>query len=417
MTIRCINIDWLEVYCFEPITGKPRDAQYFDSRGIPVSVRDHGTRQYREMFTVLDEHGQGIIEVRRSPFASMEENGGFLPVNACHIRLTNFACYCDSPVDLLRDFLTTHGYTIQSIFRIDICLDFSKFDSGDFPEKFIKRYVDGKYTKINQTRMSAYGTDQWDNRTWQTLSWGNPKSMVTTKVYNKTRELIEVKDKPYIRWAWYLSGLVDDPITCTKTDETGATTKPDIWRLEFSIKSNAKRVFVINNMHTRKKQQVILPHTLDCYDNREKLWWVFQSLAYHYFYFKHYEEGTRKDRCRDKRLWTYNLTNGYVKIATQASNSPISTREQRLYRLLTAYRAVKHDPNVIKTIDALLEYLEHDAVANFKGETMTEEEILKLQYLLNQRAGRKNNPNIETHRKEVEQMIHDFFLTDSPYIG
>lgn len=417
MTIRCINIDWLEVYCFEPITGKPRDAQYFESRGIQVKVRDHGTRQYREMFTVLDEHGQGIIEVRRSPFASMEETGGFLPVNACHIRLTNFACYCNSPVDLLREFLTTHGYTIQSIFRIDICLDFSKFDSGDDPQKFIKRYVDGKYTKINQTRMSAYGTDRWDCRTWQTLSWGNPKSMIRTKIYNKTRELLEVKDKPYIRWAWYLSGLVDDPITCTKKDEDGATVKPDIWRLEFSIKSSAKRVFVINDMHTRKQEQVVMPHTLDCYDNREKLWWVFQSLAYHYFFFKQYKEGVRKDRCPDKRLWTYNLTDAYVKIATQASETPISTQQQRLYRLLNAYKAVKHDPNIIKTIDALLEYLEHDAVADFKGATMTEQEVITLQYLLNQRAGRKDNPTFETQRKEVELMINDFFLTDSPYMG
>lgn len=39
--IRCVNIDWLEVFCVEP--NEPRDANYFELLGYGVK-KDHTER-------------------------------------------------------------------------------------------------------------------------------------------------------------------------------------------------------------------------------------------------------------------------------------------------------------------------------------------------------------------------------------
>ena len=55
------------------------------------------------------------------------------------------------------------------------------------------------------------------------MSWGSRSSAVTTKMYNKTLELYDIKlnrfAKPYIREAWFKSGLIDDIQLCTKNGE------------------------------------------------------------------------------------------------------------------------------------------------------------------------------------------------------
>ena len=66
MTPRCINLDWLEVFCLEPDPHQPLDANYYRAQGFFVEERDYGTRIYHEMFTVLID-GQPFIEVRRRP--------------------------------------------------------------------------------------------------------------------------------------------------------------------------------------------------------------------------------------------------------------------------------------------------------------------------------------------------------------
>ena len=112
----------------------------------------------------------------------------------------------------------------------------------------------GRYSKINQANISAHGLDQWDGREWNSISWGAKKSMVTTRFYNKTMELKQVHDKPYIRQAWYLCGLVDDWNTLEKKRRDGTTYKPQIWRVEFAIKSSTKKWFVVEDYNGDRKR-------------------------------------------------------------------------------------------------------------------------------------------------------------------
>ena len=155
MAARCINIDWLEVYALEPT--QPRDAAYFRDAGFMVEVRPYGTRVYEQMFTLLTSDYFHYIEVRRKPASSV------LEFNACHIRLSNRTCYFANAVAIMRDFLETHGYTFRRISRIDLALDFERFDSGDYPDAFARRYIQGKFAKINQSNLAAHGQDRWNN--------------------------------------------------------------------------------------------------------------------------------------------------------------------------------------------------------------------------------------------------------------
>lgn len=406
---RCVNIDWLEVYCLEPAGEKPRNAYYYTENGYQVSERDYGTRVYSEMFTILDDHDIGMIEIRRNPCSQISKDGGLFPKESCHIRLTNYYCYTDNPIGLLRDFLAKHGYTLSRIFRLDICLDYEKFDKGDIPVKFVQRYMAGRYSKVYQSNVSAHGSDTWEQRNWNSLSWGKKKSMISTKMYNKSLELREGHDKPYIRWAWYCAGLIDDPVNGMRKDENGVLYKPEIWRTEFSINSSAKRWFIIERSDTRKQSNIYMPHTLDLYDSREKLLIVFASLATHYFRFKYYEDGVRKDQCKDKILFDFKYMDKLYKVDRMASHRPTGSKTARLIELLTNLRMRKLNEAVRAAIDVLIDELEKDKLKEFVGVTWQPEDILILQRTLAERINNKRLGDITTQMAEISNMVTDLF--------
>ncbi|MGD7646411.1 hypothetical protein, partial [Ralstonia pseudosolanacearum] len=87
-------------------------------------------------------------------------------------------------------------------------------DFGDDPARFVQRYFKHKYSKYNGGDISSHGKDTWEGQTWNSIKWGNEKSVVSTKMYNKTLELKDTKSglfsKPYIRQAWLMCGFIDD---------------------------------------------------------------------------------------------------------------------------------------------------------------------------------------------------------------
>lgn len=310
---RCVNIDWLQVFCAEPL-DKNLDAEYFRHRGYEVKVRDYGTPQYREMFTIY-ENNQPFIEVRRNPYSVKPY--GIFNENDCHLRLSNRACYAVSPIDDLRTFLLSHNYTFKSISRIDICIDFNFFDYGDKPEKILKDYMEGKYSKINQCNIAAHGKDKWQGRFWNSMSWGSKNSMVSTKMYNKSLELREVGEKSYIKDAWLQAGLRLDL---------------DVWRVEFSLKSDLKNFVKLDTGE-------LVENTLTTYDDRYKCLFRFHALADKYFHFKYveYQENgklRRKDRCRDKILFIIHKDEQAYKPIALNSKKDVTRTERILIKRL-----------------------------------------------------------------------------------
>ena len=382
---RCLNIDWLEVHVLEDASQSPLDADFFQREGWYVKQRDYGTRVYEQMFTLLDTHEEPFLEIRRAPKSSTDLQGVLSPLS-CHIRLVNRYCYFKDAVSRLRDFLARYNYTFRRIFRIDLCLDFELFDSGDDPAKFIKRYLAHRFTKINQCNRTTHGVDRWDGCDDNSISWGARKSAVSTKLYNKTLELKEAKDKPYIKQAWMEADLITNPLTMIKIDKRGRQYTPTIWRLEFSVQSGSAGWALLEDCTGRKTRLKPIANNLHCYDTDEKQLIMFASLAHHYFHFKHYKKGVRKDLCPDKYLFNFNVAHDkMVKLQRVAQSRPEPTDDKRLRHLLSRWSTYHLMPEVQKACEIILNVLEKDAVRTLAQDRWDNAQVEELQAILRRR--------------------------------
>ena len=171
------------------------------------------------------------------------------------------------------------------------------------PAAFVRRYFKHRYAKINQGRITGHGEDTWSGQEWNSISWGSKSSPVYTKMYDKTLELYQPKTntykKPYIRESWLYCGLIDDIDRCTLNGE-----QQRVWRVEFSLTSAVKN-WVPIELDGKQHNYQSLHNTLDVYSSRDRILVMFASLARHYFRFKYYEDGKRKDRCKDKKLFVF----------------------------------------------------------------------------------------------------------------
>lgn len=404
---RCINLDWLEVHAYEPIM-QPHTAAYYRNKGYHVEEREYGTRVYREMFTILDNHGYGLIEVRRNP--ASQGTLGIHSENECHIRLTNRTCYFDNAAKLLDDFLKKHEYYNVRISRVDICLDFTAFDKGDDPSSFVRRYFKHRYAKINQGRIHSHGEDTWSGQEWNSLSWGSKSSPVSTKMYDKTLELYNPKfntfGKPYIRQAWLLSGLIDNLDTCTLK---GQSVK--VWRVEFSLTSSVRNWVPIEIDGKRHNYQS-LQNTLETYYSRDKILVMFASLARHYFRFKYYEEGQRKDRCKDKILFEWKAMEVVYKVGRNdyalGKENKYAKRWARLLQLLETYRNETGNYDNHKAAQLLINAIKDECMRDEQADRFSKEEYVFLRRLLSLRL---SHPEF-SYEASVEFIKHMMQITD-----
>lgn len=395
--IRCVNLDWLEVFAFE--TGEPHDENYFRRAGFLVESRDYGTRIYHEMFTIFDTDGHPFIEVRRKPKSEL------LPYNATHIRFVNRSCYLDHAARLMQQFLDRYAYIFQRISRVDICLDFVRFDDNTIPRVFMGRYMRGKFSKINQSNIHSHGSDRWTGRVWNSVSWGSPSSMISTKFYNKTLELYDPKTdsfaKPHIRYAWLNSGLIDNMDRCTLRGES-----QEIWRVEFSIKSSVKRWCVIE-LNGKNKAYQSLHNTLDVYDSKDKLLTMFAALQFHYFHFKRYIIDKRKDLCPDRRLFNFSQVQQCVKPEHPdaiAANKP-DGRLLILIKTLRDYILTSDSMEARHLAERLLKTLEAVQLRQEMSRPYSREERTALQLLIQRRRNGELSATFDAILTEVKEVL------------
>ncbi len=415
---RCVNLDWLEVSCDEDYSLYPCNADFFREQGFFVHERDYGTRVWGEVFTIEDQDGHDWIEIRRAPPSGNSEFKG-LTEYSCRLRVVNAQLYVKDCTQRLLAFLVRFNYTFKRIFRIDIAYDFEKFDYGDQPARFARRYIERKFRKINQCKLRVIGDDNWTDFDWESLSWGSQTSMVSTKMYNKSKELKTVsKQKTWIPMAWFENGLIDDPINRTKRREDGTIYEPEIWRIEFSMKSKADRWLVIENQGGKHVKKTAIPHTPDMFDSPDKLWQRFQDLAYHYFRFKIAEynderdkDGNlvpkRKDLCADKRLFRFDADREFHQLDMCVSGGKPDADDEILLRRLRNYRNKSADTKVRTACDVLIEALETSDLRRYTSKQVWAE-TQALQELLRRRMKMTEKDAIET----LEQVKQDFLDYD-----
>lgn len=401
--VRCVNLDWLEVHAYEPLLDI-RDAAYYRAQGWEVKEREYGTRIYREMFTLIGKDGFEILEVRRNP--SSQGVTGIHDARETHIRLKNRTCYFDNAATWLLEFLNIYGYEQVRISRVDICLDFVMFDSGDEPNMFLQRYMRGKYAKINQANINAFGQDRWDGRLWNSVSWGSPSSPVSTKMYCKTLELYDPKTdtfkKPYIRQAWAYAGFIDDWQRCTKNG-----IRVNVWRVEFSIKS-AVRNWVRIEINGKAKNYQSLRNNLTVYASRESMFVLFASLVQHYFKFKKYKKGKRKDLCKDKRLFEFAEVETFYKIGLDdyaaADDSRAWVKQERLKALLVNYRDSHIETDVQDSCNLLISTIDTESVRADYAHPFSQAEIDAMKKILHDVTARRQAEELADILKTMQSL-------------
>lgn len=401
---RCINIDWLEVHCLEPFDA-PRTPEFFQRIGWDVSVRPYGTRFYTQMFTLLFPDGERFLEIRRAPSSYNSKSAAqYFEPNSVSIRLCNRTCYFKGCAKMMQEFIDQYGFEFRRISRIDIALDFEKFDSGDEPQKFLHRYLNGAYSKINQGNIRAHGKDLWDGREWNSLAWGSPKSQIGTKFYCKSLEIREAKDKPYIRQAWASAGLVADFIQLTKLGADGTWYQPTIWRVEFSIMSSVKRWFVMEHDELGNPKKQSVPNILPYYYSDTQLLNVFASLSSHYFHFKHFEAGQRKDRCRDKVLFKFTEQDTFYKIEKVATERPKDRAVMLLINRLKAYRETHFDKAIRNAVDILIDHLHEELLRKSAVRPYDADEVGILRQLIALRISNHASNPLEVDKETAQQL-------------
>lgn len=347
MATRCVNIDWLEMYCLEP--SEPRGLDYFAEQGLEVKARDYGTKHWSQVFTICDDAGNEFMEVRRAPRTGAREHHTIYPDNACNLRLVNRYCYYDTAAWIMSDFIEKHGYKIRRIFRLDLCIDFKVFDTGDKPASVARRIARHVYTKIYQSERTIHGRDYWDHCDDNSFSWGKKGSMVVTRFYNKSLELATVKDKPWIRQAWYESGLIDDPIAPIVLNERGEVVGDAVWRLEFQINSSARGWFVCEADH----RDEYVEHTLECYWNRPMLQRAIACLQAHYFNFRIFKQGVSKYDCPEKKLFKWADDDVHYKLRNSLVRRTYDNTGSMALRWCNRLRALYPNDEVRRAIDVI----------------------------------------------------------------
>ena len=254
----CISLDWLQTFCH---ATKIAEGSY-SSRGYNFIVKkeDYETAQFKDIYTVVYQ-SHPAATIQQTPRTSVIN-----PLATC-VKLSNRVLYCEQYINILYAIQEALNMTYKGITRLDLCYDCNSLHDGRNVERFIRQFVStepmtaGHIIRNGSSRFQLHGTRKNTSvATLNSIRWGSPNSRISAYCYNKTLELTEVKDKPWIRKMWEENGLEYDTYTLTlntltprqrnkkqENDTLREYVKKSVWRFEISIKSQGMDVL---NMST-----------------------------------------------------------------------------------------------------------------------------------------------------------------------
>lgn len=238
--IYALSIDWLSLYC-ESDTGEI--SQYIDR--YTYEIAPHGTRQFKQLIYVRMD-GEDFAEVQQIPCSNI------LKTRTLIVKFCNRFLYSGALWYLVNRFLEQNKLRVLNVSRVDLCADFNTFHKGLHPISLIKGFLSSTYRHIGRGLGGSYfnhsarkeGKYSRSFLNYTGLSFGSNESAAKVYLYNKSFELVTVKDKPHIRQLWQNAGIKNDR-------------ENDVWRLEISIKSKGmqfkdKKTKDVHKLSTQK---------------------------------------------------------------------------------------------------------------------------------------------------------------------
>jgi hypothetical protein len=222
------------------------------------------------------------------------------------LKISNQFLYHEGLVNNTKQLIEWLGCKYEGITRLDLARDFQEFDNRYKPLGVINGLIKGKYLRALAGKIKAVGQTQVITGTnnhkpiWEYLRYNCANSKVSVYLYNKTKEMNQVKIKPWIIDSW---GQL--------------TAKIDVWRLEFSLKGqDCKYVNIYGELCTID---------LDTIDKQHELNMIYLGLYDKYFKIYENEGKNRKDRNKQVKLIN-NLSTYHIHIDRVSMESNRSNR-------------------------------------------------------------------------------------------
>ena len=360
-------IDWLQLSCEVPTgqapTWKEAVSPQNDRSGNHRFYHLYESNQYIRGYDWQREVRCGAYTVAHIACVPRTKH---LPYTAGAIKMENSALYVADWYFILTDVLATLGWSPRRITRLDLCADFNYFLGGLMPSTFLRNYIrknHGSYVRLGSNKFCVYGLKDMHCTSFESIRWGSRQNGVSVYMYNKTRELDQVKNKPYIRECWKKAQL---------------SSTLDVWRVEISITSQGLGL---------KSASDALLHTLfvDDFDNPEAPRDFFKVYAAKYFRFLRTERGVSRKRDLKEVLLLDLSTDCPLRPVTLQSASDSGRMEHIISNRLRDMRSylLSHDLKdkytmldaVSKTIELFDKHFEIKETTDYTGKSL-EREIL-----------------------------------------
>ena len=210
-TPKTIAIDWLSVSC--------------KRQKEPEEVWNRVTHEYgTKVFKVVEDWSLNGVPIF---VAASVPRSNILPPETVLVKFENHFLYTPNFLGSFMDILHSAGLEPRRINRLDIALDFVKFDFNLRPLLFLERFGQNRYIDAKHHKYFEIG-QTGRKKTPETLRFGARTAKVSTYLYNKSQEFRDKGNKIAIEHFWIANGL---------------GMENEIWRLEVSFKGNLTEIF------------------------------------------------------------------------------------------------------------------------------------------------------------------------------
>lgn len=405
-----ISVDWFQVTCeneadFTIDEGIYLTGSYvpeYDVQAVYEIARGKEFSSIYEHSLAVMFHGFQLATIYFGPRPSS------LPRKLCSVKVANRLLYSGNWAFYLIDICRALKWKIKNIGRVDVCCDFCYFSGHLSPYEFIRRYLhsgdingivpsyirvgSNKYTTQGEKKTSCEVVGGLSKNTAQHvvdyLRFGKRSTGVSVYLYCKSKELLEVHDKPYITDLWVKGGLLSGAASGypgTVEDEN-----PPIFRLELSI--NAGGLNIKREKTAEGKQEVrtaismlskhVRPLEVDrlavsdflCQSSIENLFWAYANK---YFRFKEVGRQKYKQYWEDVRLFDVKFQPSikpYTISRTFGSGIAERNAAHTLEKLLMQVKTLSLTEMV--SIDKSIEVLER--YSHLKSTSINEIDVLNL---------------------------------------
>lgn len=282
-----IQIDWLQMNCLGVLTTEALEK---------LELQKYSTQVFKKVYC-YKAGNEILITIACEPSSSILN-----PLTHI-VKVCNKWLYSDLLLWRVNILLPFFGLKFHSFSRLDICADFNNFRFGLLPSTLIANFLSEKYYAIGNKQFKVQGKAK-NTINLQYLRFGNNNSEVSAYLYNKSQELAEVKDKPWIRDNWNLN----------KIDSS-----KDVWRLEFSIKGSRLRML---NGNSGEVDSI----TLNCIDDAEFMTNLYFALLKRYFAFRVNDGLSNITRMKHVELFDTSDCNYSIKMFHDSHESDRSTK-------------------------------------------------------------------------------------------